>query len=75
MRNGISITLSRRDRHQLEAIASDRNTPHKHVWWARIVLMSAVVLDNDAAHKRVKNARLARSAPALDLPLHADVVV
>ena len=42
MRSGISITLSRRDRHRLEAIAADRrNTPPKHVWRARIVLMSA----------------------------------
>ena len=48
MRSGISITLSRRDRHQLEAIASDRNTPHKHVWRARIVPRSATA----SAHAR-----------------------
>ena len=41
MRSGISITLSRRDWHQLEAITSDRNTAHKHVWRAGIVPMSA----------------------------------
>jgi transposase len=41
MRSGISITLSKGDRRRLEAIASDRNTPQKHVWRARIVLMSA----------------------------------
>jgi transposase len=41
MRNGISITLGEADRRRLEAIAADRNTPQKHVWRARIVLLSA----------------------------------
>ena len=40
MRKGISITLAEGDRHRLEAIAADRNAPQKHVWRARIVLMS-----------------------------------
>ena len=29
------------DRHRLEAIARDRNSPQKHVWRARIVLLTA----------------------------------
>ncbi|MEL6189055.1 MAG: helix-turn-helix domain-containing protein, partial [Myxococcota bacterium] len=41
MRTGISITLGDADRHRLETIAADRNSPQKHVWRARIVLMSA----------------------------------
>jgi len=41
MRDGISITLESRDREQLEAIVSDRNAAQKHVWRARIVLLSA----------------------------------
>src|SRR4051812_32719969 len=41
MRPGISITLSLSDRRRLEMIASDRNTPRKHVWRAEIVLLSA----------------------------------
>jgi hypothetical protein len=38
---GISIKITRPDRHRLEAIARDRNAPQKHVWRADIVLLSA----------------------------------
>src|SRR6266403_2213881 len=41
MRTGISITLGPADRRRLKALARDRNTPHKHVWRAEIVLLSA----------------------------------
>src|SRR6202020_2777410 len=41
MRAGISITLKPADRRRLKALARDRNTPHKHVWRAEIVLLSA----------------------------------
>ena len=41
MRTVISITLGDADRRRLEALVADRNTPQKHVWRARIVLMSA----------------------------------
>jgi hypothetical protein len=41
MRNGTSITLDEADRRRLEAIVADRNTPQKHVWRCRIVLLSA----------------------------------
>ncbi len=41
MRTGISITLKPADRRRLKALARDRNTPHKHVWRAKIVLLSA----------------------------------
>src|SRR5450432_4031107 len=41
MRTGISITLKPGDRRRLKALARDRNTPHKHVWRAEIVLLSA----------------------------------
>ena len=40
MRTGISITLKPADRRRLKALARDRNTPHKHVWRAEIVLLS-----------------------------------
>jgi len=36
MRSGISITVTPADRCRLEAIASDRNAPQKHVWRSRI---------------------------------------
>ena len=41
MRTGISITLKPADRRRLKPLARDRNTPHKHVWRAEIVLLSA----------------------------------
>lgn len=41
MRTGISITLVEADRQRLEALVTDRNTPQKQVWRARIVLLSA----------------------------------
>jgi hypothetical protein len=41
MRIGISITLKPADRHRLKVLAQDRNAPHKHVWRAEIVLLSA----------------------------------
>jgi transposase len=41
MRTGISIILKPADRRRLKALARDRNAPHKHVWRAEIVLLSA----------------------------------
>src|SRR3954464_14702063 len=41
MRTGISITLKPVDRRRLTTVAGDRNAPHKHVWRAGIVLLSA----------------------------------
>src|SRR5215467_5379276 len=39
MREG--ITLSAGERGRLEAVVADRNSPQKHVWRARIVLLAA----------------------------------
>ena len=44
MREGISITVSAADRRRLEAVVADRNSPQKHVWRARIILLSAAGL-------------------------------
>ena len=41
MRTGISITVSPSDRQRLEATIRDRTAPQKHVWRARIVLLTA----------------------------------
>ena len=41
MRSGISISVSAADRRRLETIVTDRNTPQKHVWRARIILLTA----------------------------------
>jgi hypothetical protein len=41
MRQGISVDVSATDRIRLEAVVADRNSPQKHVWQARIVLLTA----------------------------------
>jgi hypothetical protein len=41
MRTGISIDVSAASRVRLDAIVADRNRPQKHVWRARIVLLTA----------------------------------
>jgi transposase len=40
MRNGISFTVSSGDRRRLQSIAADPKSPQKHVWRARIILLS-----------------------------------
>jgi hypothetical protein len=40
MRTGIFFTLGHEDRSRLNALVGDRNTPQKHVWRARIVLLT-----------------------------------
>ena len=41
MRTGISINVNPVSRARLDAIVADRNSSQKHVWRARIVLLSA----------------------------------
>ena len=41
MHQGITVQVSEDDRVRLGAIVADRNSPQKHVWRARIVLMTA----------------------------------
>lgn len=41
MRTGVFINLGEAERQRLEALVEDRNTAQKHVWRARIVLLSA----------------------------------
>ncbi len=41
MRAGIVITVTPEDRRHLGAIVRDRNRPQKHVWRARIILLTA----------------------------------
>jgi transposase len=40
MRPGVSITVTPADRLRLEAVVANRNSPQKHVWRARIVLLT-----------------------------------
>jgi hypothetical protein len=41
MRTGITVDVKAADRARLEAIVADRNSRQKHVWRARIVLLTA----------------------------------
>jgi transposase len=41
MREGIIVEVTAADRVRLEAVVADRNSPQKHVWRARIVLLTA----------------------------------
>src|SRR6266545_2375843 len=41
MRKGIVVNVKAADRRQLAAIVANRNSPQKHVWRARIVLLTA----------------------------------
>src|SRR6187402_3407633 len=48
MRSGISFTTSSRDRQRLCAVVADPKSPQKHVWRARIVLLSGEGLGTSA---------------------------
>ena len=41
MHERTNIQLSAADRRELEAVAANRNSPQKHVWRAKIVLLTA----------------------------------
>ena len=57
MRTGISITLKPADRRRLKALARDRNTPHKHVWRAEIVLLSADGIGTNEIMRRIGKSK------------------
>jgi transposase len=40
MRTGIIVKVSGADRTRLETVVADRNSPQKHVWRARIILLT-----------------------------------
>jgi transposase len=42
MRTGIEIHVTPEDRARLDQVVADRNTPQKHVWRAKIILLSAL---------------------------------
>jgi transposase len=48
MRSGISFTVSSGDRQRLRAIVADPKRPQKHVWRARIILLSGDGLGTSA---------------------------
>src|SRR5882672_5921874 len=52
MRRGISIDVGSADRARLEAIAADRNSPQKHVWRARIILLTAACVGTNEIERQ-----------------------
>jgi hypothetical protein len=48
MRTGVSLSVTAADLDRLRALVKDRNAPQKHVWRARIVLLSAEGLGTNA---------------------------
>ena len=59
MRTGISLHVTARDRERLLAVVSDRNSPQKHVWRARIVLLTA---DGHGTSEIMRRAGVAKTA-------------
>ena len=59
MRTGISIHVTASDRERLFAIVADRNSLQKHVWRARIVLLTA---DGHGTSEIMRQAGVAKTA-------------
>ena len=57
MRTGITVDVSAADRARLEAIVADRNSPQKHVWRARIVLLTADGLGTNEIMRRTGKSK------------------
>ena len=52
MRKGVEVRLGPGDRERLEAVIGSGNSPQKHVWRARIVLLSAAGLGTMAIQRQ-----------------------
>jgi hypothetical protein len=57
MRSGVCLSVSPGDIKRLRALVQDRNAPQKHVWRARIVLMSAEGLGTNAIMRETGKAK------------------
>jgi Homeodomain-like domain len=57
MRTGVEIRLSPDERKRLEAIVASGNSPQKHVWRARIVLLSAEGVGTVEIQRRTGKAK------------------
>jgi Winged helix-turn helix len=55
---GITIEVTATDRGRLQSIVGDRNSPQKHVWRARIVLLSGDGLGTMAIMRAVGKGRI-----------------
>jgi len=59
MRTGIVVDVSAADRVRLEAIVADRNSPQKHVWRSRIVLLTSAGVGTNEIMRRTGKAKTA----------------
>src|ERR1700680_2650223 len=57
MRTGITVDVNVADRVRLEAIAADRNSPQKHVWRARIVLLTVAGFGTVEIMRRTRKSK------------------
>jgi transposase len=57
MRTGIIVAVTAVDRARLGAIVADRNSPQKHVWRARIVLLTSDGLGTNAIMRRTGKSK------------------
>jgi transposase len=58
MREGITVEVSAADRGRLEVIVADRNSPQKHVWRARIVLLTADGLGTNEIMRQARTSKV-----------------
>src|SRR5580658_10827693 len=57
MRTGITVDVNAAARSRLEAIVADWNSPQKHVWRARIVLLTAEGLGTSEVMRRTGKSK------------------
>ena len=57
MRTGIIVDVNAADRARLEGIVAARNSPQKHVWRARIVLLTAEGLGTNEIMRRTGKSK------------------
>jgi hypothetical protein len=68
MREGIVVEVSAADRVRLEAVVADRNRPQKHVWRARIVLLTAAGLGTNAVMRETGKSKTWEAKARKSLP-------
>jgi hypothetical protein len=57
MRAGVTLSVSSADLDRLAALVSDRNAPQKHVWRARIVLLTAERVGTSAIMRETSKSK------------------
>ena len=57
MRTGVTLSVSSADLDRLRALVSERNAPQKHVWRARIVLLTAEGVDTSAIMRETSKSK------------------